>query len=670
MTSLLPDMEAILWCVLWKPYRTLINGKDAYEQIRVELSHVLRTTMTTPDGNMVSLVLQQGDCNAIATYQTLMNHIFAPYLGVFMDVYLDDITVYLDTLEKHLKHVKLVIDILKREKLYLSTMKLRFLCHEMKILGRIVDDHGIHMDPEKVNSILNWKVPMNCELLRGFLGSVGYLADDIATIRIPMGILSSLTGSETSFKWEYTHQRAFDEIKKLLHGHQEHHHILLDYLKDAPRIWLVTDGSHGGIASVVTQGDDFRRGCVAVFFSAKLSSAQMNYPVHEIEMLAGIKSMRRHHDILLGCSFTWVTDHKGLIHLLKQRNLSGHQARWLEQISKFNFTIEYVPGVENVLADALSRIYAHGQPGTVRAPSKYTQFDEEGNFSAVLQSFAISAPVSMDPESIVGLEQLSSPPKPAAMSGGHVLRPRLPKPVPVTAPQKKGKSRHTQNGDLPAVSSLWAEGDLVLEGASAPEAAPQPREVSHERAHPMNQVGTPMTASKVTTHPVWAHPLIPPPETGHPETAKEFAKCIKRVVLHGPHVEQREGVQPAEPSLGQSQQPESDEYTPVPPLTTQESRFLEFLADNTEGIDLLRALQGHYPEDKFFDAILANPKHYKNFLVKDRLVFLQDSKWLLLCIPNILVNGWSVQELAIWHAHSLLTHLRAHHTLSLLCDHM
>ena len=106
----------------------------------------------------------------------------------------------------------------------------------MKILGRIVDDDGIRMDPDKVDSVLNWKVPTNKELLRGFLGSVGYLADDIATVRIPMGILSSLTGSETSFKWEFTHQRAFDEIKKLLHAHCEHHRVPLDYSKDAPGV--------------------------------------------------------------------------------------------------------------------------------------------------------------------------------------------------------------------------------------------------------------------------------------------------------------------------------------------------------------------------------------------------------------------------------------------------
>ena len=72
-----------------------------------------------------------------------------------------------------------------------------------------------------------------------------------------------------------------------------------------------------------SQGNDRRTARVAAFFSAKLTSAQVNYPVHELEMLAGVESMRRHRDVLLGCQFTWVTNHKGLTHLLKQKNLSA-----------------------------------------------------------------------------------------------------------------------------------------------------------------------------------------------------------------------------------------------------------------------------------------------------------------------------------------------------------
>ena len=77
--------------------------------------HVPRTLFTTPDGMMESLVMQQGDCNAGATYQTLMNHVFASYIGVFMFVYLDDIIIFSDTIEDHMTHVKTVFDILRKE---------------------------------------------------------------------------------------------------------------------------------------------------------------------------------------------------------------------------------------------------------------------------------------------------------------------------------------------------------------------------------------------------------------------------------------------------------------------------------------------------------------------------------------------------------------------------
>ena len=182
MTSPLPDMEGMLRRTASKPFRTSLDLKNAYEQIRIVPEHVRRSSVTTSDGNMVSLVAQQGDCNAPATYQALMNYLFSLYVGCFMDIYLDDIVIYSDTLEDHVRHVKLILDILRREKLYLSWSKLRFIVPGLKLLGQIIDNEGIRMDSEKVDSVMKWKTPTNRDLLRGFVGSVGYLADDIPNI--------------------------------------------------------------------------------------------------------------------------------------------------------------------------------------------------------------------------------------------------------------------------------------------------------------------------------------------------------------------------------------------------------------------------------------------------------------------------------------------------------
>jgi hypothetical protein len=127
------------------------------------------------------------------------------------------------------------------------------------------------------------------------------------------------------------------------------------------------DGCATGITGVVAQGTDWKTACVAAFYSAKLNSAQQNYPVHEIEMLAGVEAMLRHRDVLQDTHFKWIMDHKGLIHLMNQKDLSERQARWMEKISEFNFEVVYVPGTENMLADALSRIYSNNVPETIRA---------------------------------------------------------------------------------------------------------------------------------------------------------------------------------------------------------------------------------------------------------------------------------------------------------------
>ncbi|KZT19601.1 DNA/RNA polymerase [Neolentinus lepideus HHB14362 ss-1] len=220
-------------------------------------------------------------------------HIFAAYLGVVLNVYLDNIIIYTDTLTKHVQVVKMVADMLGKEQLFLGEKKVHFLCKEIKILSHIVDDKGIHMNPSKT--------PMNWDVLWGFLGSVVYLANDLANIWIPMGILSVLTGDAASFCWDHVHQ------------------VPLDYSQGAPPIFLVTDASHGGLSGV-------------------MNTTQLNYAVHKQEMLAGMESMLWHRDIL--------------------------QARWLEKISEFNFEIEHIPGTENVLADMLSHMYSGDSPGT------------------------------------------------------------------------------------------------------------------------------------------------------------------------------------------------------------------------------------------------------------------------------------------------------------------
>jgi hypothetical protein len=320
---------------------------------------------------MESLVMQQGDCNAGATYQTLMNHIFASYLGVFIYVYLDDIIIFSDTIEDHVKHVRIVFDILRREKLYLGPSKMQFFAEELRILGHVIDDKGISMDPHKVDKVLNWKVPTNKELLRSFIGAVGFLAPDCKGIRIPMGHLSGMTSESRPWRWDDTAQRSFDNVKKIVNEHRNQRREALDYSTSAPPIWVTTDGCLTGGGGYVSQGADPNDAKVVGFWSGKWNSAQQNYPVHELELLALVETLKRFRGILHGTQFTVQTDHKALIHLKNQRDLSPRQHRWLDVLNEFDFEIAYIPGNTNGFADALSRIYSDEPEGVVRADSEY-----------------------------------------------------------------------------------------------------------------------------------------------------------------------------------------------------------------------------------------------------------------------------------------------------------
>ena len=389
-----------------------------------------------------------------------MNHLFSAYIGRFMDPFLYDISIYLDTLEKHGKHVKMVLDVLAREKLNLSKDKLHFIAPELKLLGRIINDKGIRMDSEKVDSVLDWKVPTNRDLLRGFIGSVRYLADDVPNVRIPVGVLSSITGDTVPFRWGYTEQCAFEEVKNLVHQVRENCWVPLDYVEGASLIWMITDGCATGISGLVSQGDDWKTARIAAFYSAKLNSAQQNYPIHKIEMFAGIETMLQHVNILHGVWFKWLTDLKGLIYLLNQKNLLGRQARWLEKISTFTFEVVYIPGSENVVADALSCIYSNDSSGTVRARSEYTYHNVIDDDTTQVEHASVTQPMLAGIEACIATRCGTLdrwPSQKAVMASKSSM---------THAPAKPVKSRSVHKGLRPVNEST--EGGSTIEQSQLP----------------------------------------------------------------------------------------------------------------------------------------------------------------------------------------------------------
>ncbi|EEB97857.1 hypothetical protein MPER_02734 [Moniliophthora perniciosa FA553] len=155
--------------------------------------------------------------------------------------------------------------------------------------------------------------------------------------------------------WKESHPRAFNNIKDLVTSAE----CLTVIDHDNPgtnRIWLTTDASDWRTGAVLSWGPTWESARPVAFDSMQLKGAQLRYPVHEKELLAIVRAVKKFRADLLGEQFTIYTDHRTLENFNTQKSLSRRQARWLEELSQFDMEICYIKGEDNTVADALSRL--------------------------------------------------------------------------------------------------------------------------------------------------------------------------------------------------------------------------------------------------------------------------------------------------------------------------
>ena len=155
-------------------YDTKLDLRSGYYQVRIAEGDEPKTTCVTRYGSYEFLVMPFGLTNAPATFCTLMNKIFHPYLDKFVVVYLDDIVIYSNTLKEHVEHLRKVFKILRQNELYVKKEKCSFAKEEVSFLGHRIRDGKLMMDDSKVKAIQEWDPPTKVPQLRSFLGLVNY----------------------------------------------------------------------------------------------------------------------------------------------------------------------------------------------------------------------------------------------------------------------------------------------------------------------------------------------------------------------------------------------------------------------------------------------------------------------------------------------------------------
>lgn len=333
-----------------------LDLRNAYHLIRIREGDEWKTAFNTPFGHFEYLVLPFGLTNAPAVFQCLVNDVLRDMINVFCVVYLDDILIFSKNHRDHVKHVRLVLQRLLENRLFVKAEKCVFHTDSVEFLGHIVQEGNVTTDPRKVQAVLDWPVPQSRTELQRFLGFANFYRKFIRGFSSIAAPLCSLTSTKSVFAWSPEAGRAFDLLKKAFVSAP-----VLCFPDISRPFFVEVDASDSGIGAVLSQKDEVSgKTHPCAFFSRKLSPAEHNYAVGDRELLAMYAALVEWRHWLEGAKFPFFvfTDHKNLVFIKNVKRVSARQARWATFFSRFRFSISFKPGSANGRADALSRIHA------------------------------------------------------------------------------------------------------------------------------------------------------------------------------------------------------------------------------------------------------------------------------------------------------------------------
>jgi hypothetical protein len=332
---------------------------QGYYQVEMQPDSIHKTAFNTRSGKYEFRAMPFGLTNAPSTFQRIMNDALREYIGKFVIVYLDDIVIFSRTEDEHEKHLARVLRTLQEHELFAKPSKCTVGVPSLEFCGHIVGNNECRPTPAKVAAILDWPQPRNVHEVRQFLGLASYYrryVRNFAKISTPLSDLlveSDAALRKKNFRpvqWTAQCEYAFRLLKKALSSKP-----VLQQVDETKPFRIESDCSEWALGCVLLQlGPDGKWHPVA-YDGRKLNGAELNYPIHEKELLAIKHALRTWFAYVQnGLRTTIITDHESLKYLTTTRTPSKRLARWIDEFSEFDLDIRYRKGSEAVVPDAIS----------------------------------------------------------------------------------------------------------------------------------------------------------------------------------------------------------------------------------------------------------------------------------------------------------------------------
>ena len=272
-----------------------LDMTNSFFQTRMHPDDVALTAVNTPWGLYEWVVMPMGIKNAPAIHQRRVTCALRPWIGKLCHVYMDDIAIWSRTVEEHTENIATILQSLLDHKLYLNPKKSKLFCSEICFLGHRISATGVEADEGKADHIKNWPIPSCAKHVRSFLGLVQYLSSFLPNLAQHTSVLDELTTKDCDKNfppWTDQYQVAFDKVKALVVS-KACLTTIDSSLMPAYKIFVTTDASNTGSGAVLSFGPSYEMARPVAYDSRAFKGAELNYPVHEKELLAIICALAK-----------------------------------------------------------------------------------------------------------------------------------------------------------------------------------------------------------------------------------------------------------------------------------------------------------------------------------------------------------------------------------------